>query len=308
MDFKDYYKVLGVDRKATADEIKQAYRKLALKYHPDKNPGDKVAEDKFKEINEANEVLSNVEKRQKYEELFENYTQFQQRGAGGQEQQFNWSDYAQSGASGGWSASETDFHDFFETLFGGGRSHGAHRQAAPVQQDTRAELELSLAEAYHGGTKLLIIGGETVKVNLKPGLRPGQQLRLKGKGAVSPYTGRPGDLIITIQLKADAQFELKGNDLSTQQNIDLYTLLLGGKATINTMSGVIRITIPPETIPGKTMRIKGKGMPIFNQPDNFGDLLVTLQATFPKNLTEQEKELFTQLQKLRTNEHNHATV
>lgn len=308
MDFKDYYKVLGVDRKATADEIKQAYRKLALKYHPDKNPGDKLAEEKFKEINEANEVLSNTEKRQKYDELFENYTNFQQRG-GGKQEQFNWNDYAQQGTGSGWAASESDFHDFFESLFGGGRTSGAHRRGAqPGQQDTHAELELSLAEAYHGGTKLLVIDGQTVKVNLKPGLKQGQLLRLKGKGAVSPYTGHAGDLIISVHLKPDGRFELNGNDLTTQQEIDFYTLMLGGKATVQTMNGALRITIPPETMPGKTIRIKGKGMPVFNQPDQFGDLMLMLKAKFPHNLTEQEKELFTQLQKLRTNEHNHATV
>lgn len=306
MDYKDYYKILGVDKKATKGEIKKKYRGLAQKYHPDKNPGDKQAEEKFKEISEANEVLSNDEKRAKYDQLGSNWNQYQHGGAGG----FDFSQWAQQGGGKQYRSSFDgggDFSDFFESFFGGGFSgsgfggrqgRGArHRQVKG--QDYEAQIQLYLADAYNGTSTLLNIDGEKIKINLKPGVKDGQKLRVKGKGGKSPTGSASGDVILKIKVLNNTGFTLDGNDLHISQNVDLYTVLLGGKITINPLKGPITINIPKETQNGKVLRLKKLGMPVFGKKDTFGDLYVKINVQLPTNLSDEETALVKQLAAIR---------
>lgn len=299
MDYKDYYKVLGVDKKAKADEIKKAYRKLAVKYHPDKNPDDPAAEEKFKEINEAYEVLSDAEKRQKYDELGENWRHFQQGGGQGG---FDWSQWQQPGGGSYYyqgDASdmfgEAGFSDFFQNIFGGRRTSRPH--AKMKGHDLEAVVELTLEEAYHGAERILNTGSQQLKVKIKPGSYDGQKLRLKGKGAESPTGGSPGDLYLKLVIRPHHLYERKNDDLERSLNVDLYTAVLGGKITVNTFSGPVSITIKPGTQNGKVLRLKGKGMPVYGSHGTFGNLLLKVNVLIPENLTDKEKELFTELKK-----------
>jgi curved DNA-binding protein len=304
MDYKDYYKILGVSKTASQDEIKKAYRKLAVKYHPDKNPGDKVAEGKFKEVNEANEVLSKPDKRKQYDELGENWQNYQQAGG-----------YANHGgnrggnrrSSGGGGFSTEDFYggggqfsDFFESIFGGGASPGGGGgRRASAGEDLQAEMQITLEEAFHGGSRQVTIGDSKVNMKLKPGITEGQVLRLKGKGEPGRNGGPNGDLRITMHILQNPKFERKENDLYFDQPIDLYTAVLGGKIAVQSISKTVNMTIAPGTDSNKTFRLKGLGMPYYNDPEKFGDAYVKVIIQVPKHLTDQEKELFEQLAKLK---------
>lgn len=301
MEYKDYYKVLGVDKKASTEEIKKAYRKLAVKYHPDKNPGNKQAEEKFKEINEANTVLTDPEKRRQYDELGENWKYAQPGGnggfgghrtGGGQGRTYTSEEFEDIFGGGGGSG----FSDFFETLFGnrGGRS----RTAAGTHY--RADLEISLQDAYQGAEKIFELEGQKLRIKLKPGITDGQVIKLKGKGGPGANGGPAGDLLITVKVAEDATIRREGDDLHMEAPIDLYTAVLGGKASIRTLKGVIKIDIAKGTDSGKVLRLKGLGMPHYNAPGEFGNLYVKLQITVPKNLSDRETELFKQLAQLNT--------
>ena len=308
MDVKDYYKVLGVEKTATAEQIKKAYRKLAVKYHPDKNPGDKVAVDKFKEINEAYEVLSDAEKRKKYDQFGENYKHYEQHG--GRPEDFDWSQFGggrgrgRTYSYGGGSAEDMfggeGFSDFFEQLFGSRFSGGGRRQQqAPGKgQDVQASMQVSLEDAYAGATRQVEVNGSKLNIKLKPGLYEGQVIRLKGKGNPGRRGGENGDMLITIQLAPHPQYELKGLDIYMELALPLYTAVLGGKVNIVTPGATLNMNIPAGTDSGKAFRLKGKGMPAYNNSGTAGDLYIKAMIHIPKDLSEQEFELFQQLAQL----------
>lgn len=298
MDYKDYYKVLGLEKTASADVIKKAYRKLAVKYHPDKNPGNKASEEKFKELNEAYEVLGDKEKRQRYDELGENWQQAQQQnyGAYGNGRQSAYSSGEQTFGGG-------DFSDFFESFFGGRFSSGGSR-GPQKGGDYSAEVELSLEEVFNGASRLMDVNGEKLQMKFKPGVKEGQTLRIRGKGAPGSNNGGRGDIYVTVHIAPHSHFERKENDIYCEAPVDLYTLVLGGKATIHTLKGMIKIDIPKETENGKILRLKGMGMPVFGNESEKGDLYAKVKAVLPKNLSKEEIELFQNLK----NKHHEETV
>ena len=304
MDFKDYYSILGVAKNATQEEIKKAYRKLAHKYHPDKNPGDKAAEDRFKEIAEANEVLIDPEKRKKYDELGSNWKEYENAG------------YGASGASASNRRSRTyrdfngnpedifgggsEFSDFFESFFGsmGGRQGAADYSFgfdSPVA-DLAGEIPINLQEAYNGTERIVDLGGERIKVKIKPGAYDGLKLKVKGKGTKG-RNGSRGDLYLTVKVSHLPGYERKGDDLYMEQPLDVFTALLGGKQEITSFSGKLNIKINECTENGKTVRLRSKGMPVYNKPGQFGDLYIKLIIKIPQSLTVYEKEV---LQKLKS--------
>ena len=303
MEYKDYYKVLEVDKKASKEEIKKQYKKLARKYHPDVNPGNKEAEEKFKAINEAHEVLSDDEKRQKYDTLGADWQRYQQAGdrTGG----FGWSQYAQGNTGGGGSyytfedgPEGSDFSDFFSSIFGN-RGGGRRSSMRSKGQDYSAELSLLMDEAYHGVKKTFTLNDKNLRVNIKPGVEDGQVIRLKGNGGPGRNGSEPGDLYITLRVQPDPRFTRKGNDLYVDALVPVYRAALGGDTLVDTLSGQLIIKIKPETKNGTLLRLKGKGFPVYNQPGQFGDLYVKINLQIPESLTDKEKDLFKQLAQLR---------
>ncbi|HEX7414483.1 MAG TPA: J domain-containing protein, partial [Bacteroidia bacterium] len=295
MDYKDYYKVLGIDKKASQDEIKKAYRALAVKHHPDKNSGNKEAEEKFKLANEANEVLSNPEKRKKYDELGENWQQYERNANQGGGNPFGGASGGQQYYSGG---EASEFSDFFEQFFAGrtgGAGRGQGRSANFKGGDYETEMEITLEEAYQGTSRIIQLENEKLKITTKPGAYTDQRLRIKGKGAKGSSEQHHGDLFVRIKIKQHPQFIRKGDDLYINHTIDLYTALLGGETIVNTLSGQVKIKIAEGTQNGKSIRLKGKGMPVYEKPTLFGDLYVQLQVQIPEKLTDKQKELFQQL-------------
>ena len=304
MNYKDYYKILGVTKGASAKDIKKAYRKLAARYHPDKNPDNKEAEEKFKEVNEANEVLSDKEKREKYDTLGSNWEAYQHTGddwrdyANQQKQQKR---YSRGGSSGFYEgASDADFSSFFETFFGGGGGRQAGRQGrtAFAGGDIQAEMPITLLEAYQGSKRTFEIHNENLRITIKPGSYDGQQLKIKGKGQPGVRGGNRGDLYIILKVQPDPRFERKADNLLYNASIDLYTAILGGKIAVPTFSGTLKITVPKGSQTGKILRLKGKGMPKYGTQSSFGDLLVKLNVELPKNLTKREESLFKELKEL----------
>ena len=320
MDFIDYYKVLGVNKTATQDEIRSAYRKLARKHHPDLNPKDKEANKKFQQINEANEVLSDPEKRKKYDqygkdwqhaEAFEKAQQSAPKGrrrssgaggtgAFGAEFGEGGAFGGQGGAAGFGTGEEGEFSDFFESLFGratGGSS--ARSRSAYRGQDYQAELELSLADAATTHPQVLTVNGKNIRITIPAGVENGQVIKLKGHGGPGTNGGPEGDLYITFSIPDDPRWRRDGSDLYTRAAPDLYTAMLGGDITVDTLSGKVKMKIKPETPNGTTLRLKGKGFPVYKKEGQSGDLYVSIEIQLPTNLTEKEKELFRQLQQLR---------
>jgi curved DNA-binding protein len=294
MEFKDYYKILGVSKTATIDEVKKAYRKLAIKYHPDKNPNNKAAEEKFKEINEANEVLSDPEKRKKYNDLGENFNQYQQQGR--REDSFDWSKWTGGGQDYG---DQGEFSSFFESVFGGGFGNSRRGSAKMKVQDYRAEIEVPLEDAYHGTERRIDANGRILQMKLKPGIRDGQVLRIKEKGGPGRNGGPKGDIYLTLIIPPHPHFERREDDLYCNISVELYTAILGGKQLIITMKGNIRIDIPAGTDNGKVLRLKGLGMPRFGETNEFGDLYAKINIIVPKNLTDKEISLYKELQQIR---------
>ncbi|WP_246197902.1 DnaJ C-terminal domain-containing protein [Chitinophaga agrisoli] len=310
MEFKDYYKTLGVEKGATEAELKKAYRKLAVKYHPDKNPGDKAAEEKFKEINEAYEVLGDPEKRKKYDTLGENWKSYEQHG--GRAQDYDWGQWGAGGGGNTYSyqgnaedffggESGGNFSDFFEQLFGrsfGGGGSSQRRQRSGRGQDLTATMEIPLEDAYTGGSRQVTVNGSRLNIKLKPGLYEGQVIRLKGKGAPGRGGGENGDLLITIQLAKHPQYDLKGQDVYGDVPVELYTAILGGKISVQGLGGPLNMNIPAGTDSGRVFRLKGMGMPSANDASQPGDLYLTAIIHIPQHLTDKEKELFAELAKL----------
>ncbi|MBO9311921.1 MAG: J domain-containing protein [Chloroflexus sp.] len=282
---KDYYQVLGVSRNASDEEIKQAYRRLARKYHPDVNPGDPKAEARFKEINEAYQVLSDKEQRAKYDRFGSDFRRYEQTGFGG----FNYE--------------SEDFADLFETLFGQRRTTGSGFSVKLDGQDVEQPVELTLEEAYNGTQRTLQFSNpngtpRTITVKIPAGIDTGKRVRVPGEGAPGLNGGRRGDLYLVVTVKPHDRFERKGNDLYTTVPVSMYTLLLGGQTTIALLSGkTLTLTIPPQTQNGRVFRISGQGMPLMHS-SHFGDLYVTVSAVLPTNLSPQARKLVEELQRL----------
>ncbi|MGK7396692.1 MAG: DnaJ C-terminal domain-containing protein [Candidatus Cyclobacteriaceae bacterium M3_2C_046] len=306
MEYKDYYNVLGVEKKATQEEIKKAYRKLAVKYHPDKNKGDQQAEERFKEIAEAYEVLKDPEKRKKYDTLGANWKQYQQQGG-----DFGGYDYSRWGSGGGRRVEfEGDVHDFFggsgfsdffESFFGRadfGRARGTNR-AGFKGHDLEAEMAISLKEAFQGTERLISVNGQKLRIKIKPGVKDQQVLKIRQKGGQGVGGGQSGDLYLKIIVNDHPGIERKDQDLYQDVSVDLYLAMLGGELTLETLKGNMKITIPSETENGKVLRLKGLGMPLYGKPGQKGDLYVRIRVNLPQNLNEEEKKLFRKLASLR---------
>jgi curved DNA-binding protein len=320
MEYKDYYSILGVDRKASREEIKKAFRKLARKYHPDVNHGDKASAEKFQEINEAHEVLSDPEKREKYDRLGSQWRQYQ--GSGGQPQDFNWREW-QSDPNQGYSyqtvspeefeemfGAEGGYSAFFQNLFGS----AARRQAGPSEggphfyyeaqphrgRDIDHALQVTLDEAFYGTRRVLEWeDGRKIDAKIPPGVGTGSRVRLKRQGTPGVGGGKPGDLYLTIEVLPDNRFQRDNGDLAATVPVDLFTLMLGGKVPVSGIDRTVKLDIPPETRNGRVFRLRGLGMPKMKHPDQRGDLFVTVEAILPQHLTPEEKELVKQWKNMR---------
>lgn len=300
MAYIDYYKILGVDKSATQDDIKKAYRKLARKLHPDLNPDDKESERKFKELNEANEVLSNPENRAKYDKYGENWKHGEEYEKAQQQRQYQQQSYGSGGFSGADFGDGEDFSDFFQSMFGGsgggfGRSSRGSSSGKFKGQDVHAELNLNLKDAAQTHPQTFEINGKKVRITIPAGVYDGQQIKLKGHGNPGFNGGPNGDLYITFNIPVDPNFERIGDDLKTKVSIDLYTAVLGGDVKVNTLDGSVNLKVKPETQNGTTVRLKGKGFPVYKKEGQSGDLFVTYEIKLPTGLTDKQKELFEQL-------------
>jgi len=315
MQYKDYYKILGVSKTASQDEIKKAYRSLARKFHPDVNPEDPKAEDKFKDINEAYQVLSDEEKRSKYDRFGSQWKQYQQRG--GRSEDFDWSQWAPQGQPGGTqyrTVSQEEFEqmfggglggfsDFFETLFGGMGGVGGARRTTQRQRpqtmrqarDIEHPVDITLEEAFNGTTRLLSFeDGRRIEATIPPAVKTGSKIRLSGQGAEGARGA--GDLYLKINVLPHHKFTRNGDDLRIDQPVDFFTALLGGEVKVATIDKEVSLTVPPGTDSGKTFRLKGLGMPKLNRKNQRGDLYVRLQIQVPKDLTAAQKKKFKELQ------------
>jgi curved DNA-binding protein len=307
MKYIDYYKILGVSKNASEAEIKKAYRKLARKYHPDVNPGDNNAEHKFKEINEAYEVLSNPENRKKYDQYGEHWKHADEFEKAKQQKQYSYQ-HAGGGmgdfedAFGG-GFGESGFSEFFENLFGGGgggrRSHRSHSSAKFRGQDYTAELQLSLQDVYKTHKRVLTVNGKNIRITIPAGVENGQVIKIKGHGGPGINGGPNGDLFIKFTIVNNTPFKRDGNNLYLTVDLDLYTAVLGGDIMINTLDGKVKLKVKPETQNGTKVKLKGKGFPVYKKEGVHGDLIITYNIKIPTNLTPKEKELFKELAKLR---------
>jgi curved DNA-binding protein len=291
--FIDYYKILGIDKSASPKDIKSAYRKLARKYHPDLNPNNKDANKNFQQINEANEVLSDPEKRKKYDQYgkdwqhadeFEKQKQYQ-------DQSFN------SGGSGFSGGQSGDFSDFFESMFGGAASGGRGRQAKYRGEDFNAELHLDLIDASKTQKQTLTVNGGKIRITIPAGIENGQTIKIPGHGGPGINGGPNGDLYITFSIANHDKIKRLGDNLYTTVDLDLYTAVLGGEITIDTLSGQVKLKVAPETQNGSKVKLKGKGFPVYKKEGQFGDLYVTYNIKIPTNLSDKQRALFIELSK-----------
>jgi curved DNA-binding protein len=288
MDYKDYYKILGVERKASADDIRSAYRKLAMQYHPDKNPGDKKAEDKFKEINEAYQVLSDSEKRARYDQLGSAYSDF--RSSGGRPRDFRWDDWAASSGGGAvnfedmfGSAGAGGFSEFFRTVFGDAMRSSMRAQQA--QQGYEQELQITFDEAYHGTMRQLQSAEKKLQVRIPAGVKTGSKVR------VANAAPNGGDLYLVVNITDEGKFERKDYDLYVTSTVNVFTLILGGDMDVETPTGKVKLGIPPGTQPEQVFRLAGRGMPHLKDTKAKGDLYVKLKVQIPKYLSEKQRQL-----------------
>ena len=293
MEFIDYYKVLGVDKNATQDDIKKAFRKLARKHHPDLNPNDKEAHKKFQQVNEANEVLSDPEKRKKYDqygkdwqhaEQFEQATQSQRRGFG--KETFT-GDF-----------NESEFSDFFASMFGNTGSGGfRQRQTKFRGEDYQAELQLNLTDVYKTHQQVLTVNDKNIRITIPAGVENGQKIKITGHGGQGINGGPNGDLYITFHIINNTKFKRHANDLHTTIDLDLYTAVLGGEIIIDTLDGKAKLKVKPGTQNGSKIKLKGKGFAVYKKDGEFGDLVITFHVNIPTELTDKQRELFEQLSK-----------
>jgi curved DNA-binding protein len=308
MEYKDYYKILGVDRNAEEKEIKKAYRKLARQHHPDVNPGDKAAEERFKDINEAYEVLSDREKRRKYDQLGSSWQQWQRTGRdpGG----FDWSQWFSGAQPGGGRVrveygdlgdlfGSGGFSDFFQSIFGG---MGAPQARPRRGQDYTQPVEITLEEAFQGTTRMIQKDGRRLEVKIPPGVTTGSKVRMAGEGSAGIAGGASGDLYLEVKILPHFTFEREGDDLRCEVPVNLYTAVLGGEVKVPALGGDVMLNIPPETQGGRTFRLRGKGMPNLRNPQKRGDLYAKLRIQTPRKLNQREKELFRELASLRSDQ------
>lgn len=295
MEFIDYYKVLGISKNASQEEIKKAYRKLARKYHPDLNPNDKKAEQQFKDINEANEVLSNPENRKKYDQYGKDWKHAEEFEKAKQSQQ----QYKRSNAQQQYKDfSESDFSDFFENMFGSsGRSYKSN-QVKYRGEDYNAELHLNLLDVYTTNKRTLTINNKNIRITIPAGVENGQTIKIKNHGGPGLGGGPNGDLYITFIIENNTAFKRDKSNLYLNKSIDIYTAILGGEITIDTLDGKVKLNVAPETQNGTKVKLKGKGFPVYKKEGTFGDLYITYSIETPKNLSSKQKELFRELSKL----------
>jgi curved DNA-binding protein len=289
----DYYKILGLDKKASKSDVKKAYRKLARKYHPDLNPNDTAAEKKFKEINEANEVLSDTENRKKYDEYGKDWKHAEQFEQAKQQQQSRRSEPRSTSGQG-----EQDYSDFFESMFG-----GAGRGSSNVRfrgQDYTTDLHLDFNDVYTTHKRTLTVNGKNIRLTIPAGVKNGQVIKIKGQGGEGQNNGPKGDLFIRFSVANHTKFKLDENNLHANVDVDLYTALLGGEITVDTFDGKVKLKVQPETQNGTKVKLKGKGFPVYKKEGEYGDLFITYTITLPSKLSEKEKDLFEQLSKLRS--------
>lgn len=298
MDYIDYYQVLGIKKTATKEEIKKAYKKLARKYHPDLNPGDKESVKKFQQINEAQEVLTDPEKRSKYDKYGKDWKhgeQMEQAQRQQRQQQQSYQGQRQSGGGfGGEEFSGSDFSDFFASMFGG-QSSGRKRQSSFKGQDLQASLHLSLKDASETHQQTLTISNKKVRITIPAGVADNQKIRLKGYGNPGVNGGANGDLYITFLIENDPRYMRKGDDIYVSEDLPLYTAVLGGEHIVESLSGKVKINIAPLTQNGTTIRLKGKGYPVYKKEGSFGDLYIKWSIQMPKHLSDHQKKLFEEL-------------
>ncbi|MBI6120732.1 DnaJ C-terminal domain-containing protein [Salegentibacter maritimus] len=314
MDFIDYYKLLELDKSASQADIKKAYRKLARKYHPDLNPNNKEAQLRFQQINEANEVLSDPEKRKKYDQYGKDWqhadayeeARKQQQASGGRT--YTGGGFGNTGFGGGQGSysysgnfDEDTFSDFFEEMFGSrARAHGSGRGHHFKGQDFNAELQLKLSDVYTSHKQTLSVNGKNIRLTIPAGVENGQTIKIKEHGGPGVQGGPKGDLYITFNIINNTKFKREKEDLFSQVDLDLYTALLGGEITVDTFNGKVKLKVKPETQTGTKVKLKGKGFPKYKKENQFGDLIITYNVKMPDNLSTREKELFKELQKLRS--------
>jgi curved DNA-binding protein len=291
MAFIDYYKILGIDKTASSKDVKDAFRKLARKYHPDLNPNNQDAKNKFQQINEAHEVLSDPEKRKKYDQYgkdWEHADQFEKA----RQQQSSYTNRTR------YSESTSDFSDFFESMFGGSVNTGRYRQVKYRGEDFNAELHLNLIDVYKTSKQMITVNGKNIRITIPAGTENGQTIKVAGQGGEGINGGPNGDLYITFSIANHPKFKRLGNDLYTAIDLDLYTALLGGDITIETLSKKVKLKIKPETQNGTKTKLKGMGFPVYKKEGQFGDLYITYEIKIPTKLSDKQKELFTELSKL----------
>ena len=291
----DYYKVLGVDKNATQEEIKKAYRKLARKHHPDLNPNDKNAKSNFQQINEANEVLSDTEKRKKYDQYGKDWQHAEQFEKAQQNQKQSSGSFRTEDSG---TQFEGDFSEFFESLFGGRERTGGSRQVKYRGEDYTAELHLNLNDAYDSHKQTLTVNGKAIRITIPAGIENGQVIKIAGHGGPGRNGGPNGDLYITFLIANHPKFKRLGNDLYTTVDLDLYKAVLGGEITADTLKGKVKLNVSPETQNGSKIKLKGKGFPVYKEKGQFGDLYITYSIAIPRNLTKKQKELFKELSEL----------
>jgi curved DNA-binding protein len=312
MDFKDYYQILGVPQDADEKTIRAAYRRLARQYHPDVNPGNQEAEERFKEINEANQVLADPEQRKKYDELRAQYQRFQQ--SGGRPQEFDWQRWAgQPGGGGGVRVEygspedfadlfgdESPFSDFFTSIFGQAQARGPAQGRGPASRPRRGRdveypIDITLEEAFAGSSRLLQIGERRIEADIPRGVRTGSRVRLAGQGEPGWNGGPPGDLYLITNVLPHPSFEREGDDLYTDAPVNIYTGVLGGEVPVPTLERPVMLRIPAQTQAGRSFRLRGKGMPRLSNPDRRGDLYARVRLVLPERMTEDELAAFREL-------------
>lgn len=292
MEFIDYYKVLGIEKNATQEDIKNAYRKLARKHHPDLNPNDKESHKKFQQVNEANEVLSDPEKRKKYDQYGKDWQHAEQFEQARQSQGFRRENFTGD-------FNDSEFSDFFTSMFGNmGGSGYRQRQTKFRGEDYHAELQLNLTDVYKTHQQVLTVNNKNIRITIPAGVENGQQIRIKGHGGAGIHGGPNGDLYISFHIINNTKFRRDRHDLHSTVDIDLFTAVLGGEIIIDTLDGKAKLNIKPGTQNGSKIKLRGKGFPVYKKEGEFGDLVITFQIKIPTNLTDKQKELFAQLSKL----------
>jgi len=293
MDFIDYYKILGVDKNASSDDIKKAFRKLARKHHPDVNPNDKEAHRKFQQINEANEVLSHPAKRKKYDEYGKDWQHAEEFEKARQSQRQHSQSHRTQHFGG--AEKDRDFSEFFESVFGGFDGGGRTSQSKFRGQDYNAEFKLTFEQAYTTHQQTLTVNGKNIRITIPAGIENNQTIKISGHGGAGINGGPNGDLYITFSILNHPRFKRAGNDLHTTAELDLYTAVLGGELTVDTLNGKVKLTVTPETQNGTKVKLKGKGFPVYKQDGKFGDMYITYSIKIPTHLTEKQKKLFKEL-------------